>query len=1146
MKRKILSLFMVLTMLVCLLPTEALAAEVKKPEENDFIVPVQQLTEVPTGYTGIYTTEQLKGISNRLDGKYILMDDLELGSWTPIGGSTPFTGVFDGNGHSLSDLTINYTLSQGESANLGLFGIVENAEIRNVKVSGDISVTCPASSNGKAGGLLIGGITGEIFGSAQIDNCVTDVDISAEQTITSFLFSQFAAYGGIAGTLDDTDDTTISHCRNTGDISAYSNVGGIMGNSISASNNINIFACLNQGSISATIRAGGILGLLETALPTGKSFTISSCANEGSITTKELSGGILGECENWYGPDATVQDCLNVGPVKCSSAPSDAGGITGKSNIPVLRCVNVGTVSGAPAGAIQGRQTPTFTKNTLSNCYWLDTGRSILGVDGDGALVTDRTGALSAAQMKQAESFSGLDFEQVWILTEDMDYPYPSALLGLVLDNMYEITYVKNTKDDVANSRRFVYLMSGSGDGSLAGALGEAYEGGLRFWNSGWEIINYLGEVANFNFEFENDYDVMVADLMMGVCGGKDYEQALSNSVLKSFSELATHLNTSLDAVSVLQAEEVLTDFAELPDVFNSEGAVLVNKLRQSLGTKAGLETISKAITVSGGVINIASSISQNAYDLIDYYVLCEAYTNATQNFGDILLDLSAATYSVKDEKGNRDKNLRSSLNSYVTEMEQYALNDPALLYNKLGGTLTSIGMAGAGAAAEVACTISKLNPFLAGMKTGLNYGAMAADSLTNMDSVEYYGKLLYITGYAGECMFKVVQDYQNAFADSGEYEDAERLNTATDLYLALQVLACDYAINYCTAIASSKLSTAFNANMDDVASSIQLLVQKAELEQLREKGQDIYINPDGAIYGFIANCPVTVIVETKNGREVARLATGEKTVDSSIPDEFSLLGDNQECKAGFFDSSLYNLRIEGEDNGSMDLLLFSAKDGVLSGAQTFVDVPVSQDSIYTPGKDGLVVNGKTTIRPTSTYTPVSFTDVPRDAYYADAVTWAVTNGITKGTSDTTFSPNATCTRAQMVTFLWRAAGCPEPKSAANGFSDVVSGSYYEKAVQWAVEQGITKGTGDTTFSPEDTVTRAQTVTFLYRYMNEPNAAGTMPFTDVAAGSYYEDAVRWAVATGVTTGTGDGSTFSPDDDCIRAQTVTFLYRALVE
>ena len=169
------------------------------------------------------------------------------------------------------------------------------------------------------------------------------------------------------------------------------------------------------------------------------------------------------------------------------------------------------------------------------------------------------------------------------------------------------------------------------------------------------------------------------------------------------------------------------------------------------------------------------------------------------------------------------------------------------------------------------------------------------------------------------------------------------------------------------------------------------------------------------------------------------------------------------------------------------------------------------------------------------------FGDVSADAYYYKAVQWAQEKGITDGISSDLFGPKQPCTRSQIVTFLWRAAGSPEPKSTAAGMTDVVPGSYYAKAVAWAVENGITTGTAEGTFSPDATCTRAQAVTFLARAQNA-KATGKTAFSDVPADSYFADAVAWAQANGVTTGTSE-TTFSPDSDCTRAQIVTFLYRA---
>ena len=172
------------------------------------------------------------------------------------------------------------------------------------------------------------------------------------------------------------------------------------------------------------------------------------------------------------------------------------------------------------------------------------------------------------------------------------------------------------------------------------------------------------------------------------------------------------------------------------------------------------------------------------------------------------------------------------------------------------------------------------------------------------------------------------------------------------------------------------------------------------------------------------------------------------------------------------------------------------------------------------------------------------FVDVAEGSYYEEAIDWAVEEGITNGVSSNMFAPNDPCTRAQIVTFLWRAAGSPAPKSMSS-FTDVPADAFYAKAVAWAVENGITSGTGESKFSPNSTCTRAQAVTFLYRASGSPAVSGKAEFSDVSSTAFYADAVAWAAKKGITTGIG-GGLFGSDNDCTRGQIVTFLWRAMAE
>ena len=274
-----------------------------------------------------------------------------------------------------------------------------------------------------------------------------------------------------------------------------------------------------------------------------------------------------------------------------------------------------------------------------------------------------------------------------------------------------------------------------------------------------------------------------------------------------------------------------------------------------------------------------------------------------------------------------------------------------------------------------------------------------------------------------------------------------------------------------------------------------------------------------------------------------------------------------------------YNLILKVQFDGGKDDSLDSNKDvdtgNVGGGSTTTVTTPetdksfadVDENAYYKAAVDWAVEKGITSGTTATTFTPDAtvtraqvvtfqnrmagspkaeganpFSDVADNAYYHDAVLWAAKNGITSGMTAATFAPNAGCTRGQIVTFLWRAAGSPAPKGTAKVPGDVLPGSYCYNAVAWAIENGITNGMADGTFGVNDTCTRGQSVTFLHR------ALGTAPsavngFTDVAADSFCADAVAWAVENGVTNGTS-ATTFSPNNGCTRAQIVTFLYCCL--
>ena len=296
----------------------------------------------------------------------------------------------------------------------------------------------------------------------------------------------------------------------------------------------------------------------------------------------------------------------------------------------------------------------------------------------------------------------------------------------------------------------------------------------------------------------------------------------------------------------------------------------------------------------------------------------------------------------------------------------------------------------------------------------------------------------------------------------------------------------------------------------------------------------------------------------TKTGETIIRASDADAGSNYTIRYEDGKLTVSTRPSGGSSsNNSSYTVSVDKTENGAITVSPKSASKGDTVTVTVKPDKGYKLDTLKVLDKNGDTVkltekNGKYTFTMPAGKVTVKgsfveedpeqiFADVPVDAYYYEAVKWAVEKDITGGIGNGLFAPKLNCTRAQIVTFLWRAAGSPEPKSA-NSFADVSADSYYAKAVAWAVENGITGGTGNGKFSPNATCTREQAVAFLYRASSSPAVSGGSAFSDVAASAYYADAVAWAEQNGVTGGIGNGK-FGTGSDCTRAQIVTFLYRA---
>ena len=325
-------------------------------------------------------------------------------------------------------------------------------------------------------------------------------------------------------------------------------------------------------------------------------------------------------------------------------------------------------------------------------------------------------------------------------------------------------------------------------------------------------------------------------------------------------------------------------------------------------------------------------------------------------------------------------------------------------------------------------------------------------------------------------------------------------------------------------------------------------------------QNEDEIVLHSGAQHELRLSTAKSIKITNQTGSEVTVTFNGTpKTLTDENSEIFSYTRPSSSSGSG----NSYSVSVPNAENGTVTVSSKNASKGTTVTVTTVPDKGWTLETLTVLDKNGKELNldivtlgkkytfkmpsGSVTVKATfmEDNTMLNyFVDVNAQDYFYDAVLWAAEKSITSGTDDSHFSPNAPCTRAQIVTFLWRAAGSPVVNYAMT-MEDISAGAYYTEAVRWALSEGITSGTTATTFSPDAICTRAQAVTFLYRVSGSPVVSGGNEFGDVVGGAYYANAVKWAATEGVTDGTGS-DTFSPDNDCTRAQIVTFLWRVMAK
>ena len=491
----------------------------------------------------------------------------------------------------------------------------------------------------------------------------------------------------------------------------------------------------------------------------------------------------------------------------------------------------------------------------------------------------------------------------------------------------------------------------------------------------------------------------------------------------------------------------------------------------------------------------------------------------------------SPLTMDVAFVCGKKDVAKKIVISAGITAVDDYALQRTSSVETlEIAGTVETIGKR-----AFAGCEKLKDLQIENGVKSISGSAFTECNSLT---SVTVPGSVKTIGTYAFESCAKLEKVVLSDGVESIGEQSFSQCPALTDVYLSntLNTIG-NFAFNACTSLKSFNIP----ASVEDLGAF--LFTYDSALESINVDANNPYCASED---GILFNKNKTILIDVPAGKK------GTYTVPASV---------TEIADYSFYYSTLTSVVIP-ETVVEFGVEIFTYSDitaYVVKGSKAeeycinnVVKYEYSKPEEYVhtwnsgvKQADGSILYTCTACGATKREKQMNFEDVTPDRYFYEPIKWAYDNDITVGTSPTRFSPDDACTRAQIVTFIWRAKGCPEPKTTKNPFTDVTPANYFYKAVLWAVENGITVGTSATLFSPNAPCTRAQAVTFIWRAENEPSSTVKNPFTDVTADRYFYAPVLWALENGITIGTKP-TLFSPDATCTRAQIVTFLYRDVVQ
>lgn len=1174
MRKRLTSILLTLAMLVGLLPALSPQAEAAADDATALLQEVSTKTSVPSGYTPIYDAEDLQNMQEDLTANYILMNDIDLSgiNWKPMRPSrtgvytSGFIGTLEGNGFTIRNLTVN-----AEQYDNGALFYQNEGTIQNLRVTGQINLTSKSGIVRFAASLAI-------YNKGTIYNCTSAAGITTGGDMP-------VRVGGLVSE----NKGTVDYCRYTGTIHASAGGGEISVGGITYIND-------NSATISHCENVGIILA--ESGNSTEVKDTISSLVNESSIHL----GGIAGKTD-WH---STIDQCRATCTIRITGESHYEywyiGGIVGSGFVATFsNCCFNGTLSinvdikdvASGIYKVGGLAGDGGYESKYENCYVsgviTDSSPSLGGVpawlasDAPGCEFTacyypagtldpfvwnkpsEEKGytAVPLASMASKATFPKYDFSSVWTMGQS----YPIQKVFTHLSNGSSTPIAKPTEDTAVIDaseyiQQHVTFAQSNGysqqmDQRMAKLLADAQNTtAANAGEAAYDILNTASELSKFKSLsiFDNPYDAMLTELILSATSSEvdslntriEAENLkLANSIwdmiLKVQPNYSAEKSTYKPAI-----QELLSDPESLkqrsPDIYEKLAAA-IEQYRDDKGTRSALNFIS-GTTNFFGKAGEALDVLENYQNTLDWIIGCANYVSVVHAYEALNEEYIQTLHQVAGKMGNSAyaTSFRSALQKYddwlncevIAEALEFTTGFAKLTYDTLSPLTENVMtyyLSGC-----LGLDVTNVTVVIA----AYNLGWSLSNTLTGNDKMVESREIIRASYYVEDALYNILQTDREELKNKKDLSSAQKFDASYMLLRTSEMYALQAYKDYLDASEKSFTQGLLHLGNNNFNTTETTLANFAILrwDAAMCHGQAVR---DQMMSELIIACPTDVYVENEDGETVLTIEDGVVTtcaagVSAAVAGDTKVLG---------LTGGPYNITIWGTDRGTMDVsyTAYSSTGRVLK-QQHYDNLPLTDGCLY---ESSIEPSSSTSVDFTldgdAPENNFRFTDVPESAYFYEPVLWAVENGVTSGTSATKFSPYEGCTRGQVVTFLWRAAGCPEPESSYNPFSDVPSNAYYHDAVLWAAEEGITTGTSRTRFEPNATVTRAQTVTFLWRWAGSPEPGSAGSFRDVPYRAYYADAVAWAVEYGITNGTAPGL-FSPAQTCTRAQIVTFLYRDL--